>query len=213
MNFYLEITLLPNPEVNPNFLWSKVYQQLHLGLVELQDGQKKVPIGISFPEYKVGDKFSLLGGKCRLFAQDEATLTQFNAAKWLARLSDYVHCTSIRPVPDKLTGYASYQRVQPKTNKERLARRYAKRHELDFETALNDPVDLKSDSQPNATYKLQFRYCDMLPKAIPSPFIRLKSLSNEQTFCLCIKKTDAAQSSGNSFNSYGLSATTTVPEF
>jgi CRISPR-associated endonuclease Csy4 len=53
----------------------------------------------------------------------------------------------------------------------------------------------------------------MLPKAIPSPFIRLKSLSNEQTFCLCIKKTDAAQSSGNSFNSYGLSATTTVPEF
>ncbi len=213
MGFYCEITLLPNPEVNSHFLWSKVYQQLHLGLVELQDGQKQVLIGISFPEYKVGEKFSLLGEKCRLFAQDEAILMQFNAGKWLARLSDYVHCTSIRPVPDKVIGYATYQRVQPKTNKERLARRYAKRHQLDFETALNGTVNLTGDSQPSAAYKSQFRYCDMLPKPIPLPFIRLKSLSSEQTFCLWIKKTEASQPSGSSFNSYGLSATTTVPEF
>jgi len=213
MGVYCEITLLPNPEVNSHFLWSKVYQQIHLGLVEMQDDQKQVPIGISFPEYKFGDKFSLLGEKCRLFAKDEATLTQFNAAKWLARLSDYVHCTSIRPVPDKITGYATYQRVQPKTNKERLARRYAKRHQLDFETALNGTVNLTGNAQPSAAYKAQFRYCDMLPKPIPSPFIRLKSLSSEQTFCLWIKKTRAAQPSGTSFNSYGLSATTTIPEF
>jgi len=213
MGVYCEITLLPNPEVNSHFLWSKVYQQLHLGLVELQDEQKQVPIGISFPEYKVGDKYSLLGEKCRLFAQDEATLAQFNAATWLARLSDYVHCTSIRPVPDKVIGYATYQRVQPKTNKERLARRYAKRHQLDFETALNGTVNLTGDAQPSAAYKSQFRYCDMLPKAILSPFIRLKSLSSEQTFCLWIKKSEAAKPSGGSFNSYGLSATATVPEF
>ena len=71
MRFYCEITLLPNPEVNLNFLWSKVFQQIHLGLVEMQDEQRRVPIGISFPEYVIGEKYSVLGDKLRLFAQDE----------------------------------------------------------------------------------------------------------------------------------------------
>jgi len=96
----------------------------------------------------------VLGGKLRLLAHDEAILTQFNAAKWPSRLSDYVHCTSIRPVPEKLTKYAIYQREQPKTNRERLARRYAKRHNEDYDTAV-------------------LRYSEMEHKIITSPFIRL----------------------------------------
>lgn len=194
MRFYCEITLLPNPEVNLNFLWSKAFQQIHLGLVEMQDDRKQVPIGVGFPEYMIGEKNSALGGKCRLFAQDEATLARFDAAKWLDRLSDYVHCTRIRPVPDKLAGYAVYQRQQPKTNKERLARRYAVRHKVSYDEALR-------------------HYGDMAPIRISTPFIRLKSSSSEQTFCLWIKKTLASESSGASFSSYGLSATATVPEF
>jgi CRISPR-associated endonuclease Csy4 len=213
MNYYLEITLLPNPDINLFGLWSKVYQQIHLGLVEMQDGQGGVPIGVAFPEYVRGDKYSVLGGKLRLFAEHEATLSQFNVSHWLARLSDYVHCTSIRPVPEKLMGYAIYQREQPKTNKERLARRYAKRHNLDYETALNGPIDLTAKSPPNAGYKMQFRYCDMPKKTVPTPFIRLKSLSSGQEFCLWIKKTAAAEPSGTTFGSYGLSPVSTVPEF
>lgn len=154
MGFYCEITLLPNPEVNIHFLWSKVYQQIHLGLVEMQDGQGKVPIGVSFPEYVTGEKYSVLGGKCRLFAQDEATLVRLDVTKWLARLSDYVHCTSIRSIPEKLTGYAIYQRQQPKTNKERLARRYANRHKESYDSALQ-------------------LYSEMPMKTITTPFIRL----------------------------------------
>ena len=194
MRFYLEITLLPNPEVGRNFLWSKVFQQIHLGLVEIQDGQGRVPIGLSFPDYVTGEKYSVLGGKLRLLAKDEATLSQFNASQWLSQLSDYVHCTSIRPVPEKLTGYAIYQREQPKTNKERLARRYAKRHNVDYATAL-------------------VRYSEMVHKTIATPFIRLKSLSGEQEFCLWIKKTIAAEPLGSTFSSYGLSAVSTVPDF
>lgn len=213
MGFYCEITLLPNPEVNLNFLWSKVFQQIHLGLVEIQDDQGRVPIGVSFPEYVFGEKYSVLGGKCRLFAPNEATLARFNAAKWLVRLNDYVHCTSIRPVPEKLMGYAVYQREQPKINKERLARRYAKRHNVDYETALNGTIDLTEKLLPNADYKVQFRYCDMTKKCVPTPFIRLKSLSSEQSFCLWIKKTLVSEPSGTTFSSYGLSAVSTVPEF
>ncbi len=194
MKFYLEITLLPNPEVGINFLWSKVFQQIHLGLVEMQDEQGKIPIGVSFPDYVTGEKCSLLGGKLRLFAHDESTLSRFNVNQWLARLSDYVHCTGIRPVPEKLTGYAIYQREQPKTSNERLARRYAKRHNVDYDTAL-------------------MRYSDKAYKSIATPFIRLKSLSADQAFCLWIKKTAVKELSGATFSSYGLSAVSSVPEF
>ncbi len=194
MRFYCEITLLPNPEVNLNFLWSKVFQQVHLGLVEIQDEQRRVPIGVSFPEYINGEKYNVLGCKLRLFAQDETTLARFDATKWLIRLSDYVHCTGIRSVPDKLKCYAIFQREQPKTSKERLARRYANRHQVNYDTAL-------------------LRYSEMAYKSIPTPFIRLKSLSSNKTFCLWIKKKAVAESSGDTFSSYGLSTSVTVPEF
>lgn len=194
MRFYCEITLLPNPEVNLNFLWSKVFQQIHLGLVEMQDNQKRVPIGVSFPEYVIGEKYSVFGGKLRLFAQDESTLRRFDSAKWLARLSDYVHCTSIRSVPEKLKGYAIFQREQPKTSKERLARRYASRHNVDYDTAL-------------------LCYREMAHKHIATPFIRLRSLSSDKTFCLWIKKTMISEPSGSTFSSYGLSVSATVPDF
>jgi CRISPR-associated endonuclease Csy4 len=206
LNFYQELKLLPQEEIPIHFLWSKLFQQIHLGLVDMQNDQKQQSIGVSFPEYVTGEKYSVLGSKFRLFAEDEATLATFDAAKWLSRLSDYVHCTSIRPVPDKLTGYAIYQRQQPKTNKERLARRYAKRHKLDFETALNGTLVLRDQST-------QFRYCDMPQPTIKTPFIRLQSLSSEQTFCLWIKKTLVSEPVTGHYSSYGLSATAAVPEF
>jgi CRISPR-associated endonuclease Csy4 len=214
MHFYCEITLLPNPEINIHFLWSKLFGQLHLGLVEMQDDQGRVPIGISFPDYVTGEKCSVLGGKCRLFAYDEATLMRFDTQKRLEHLKDYVHCTTIRPVPEKLTGYAIYQRFQPKTNQTRLARRYAKRHDMDFETAFNSTVQLLADkAPPDATYKMAFSYCDLSRKVVSMPFIRLDSLTNRHTFCLWIKKTDVLELSGQYFSSYGLSANSTVPEF
>ncbi|MBE0472372.1 MAG: type I-F CRISPR-associated endoribonuclease Cas6/Csy4, partial [Methyloprofundus sp.] len=37
MKHYIELTLLPNTDINAFTLWSKVYQQIHLGLVEMQD--------------------------------------------------------------------------------------------------------------------------------------------------------------------------------
>jgi CRISPR-associated endonuclease Csy4 len=213
VKYYQELLLLPQVEINIHFLWSKVFQQIHLGLVEMQDDQGRVPIGISFPEYVIAEKQSLLGGKLRLLAKDKTTLSQFNASQWLSRLTDYVHCTGIRPVPEKLMGYAIYQRQQPKTNKERLARRYANRHNMDYETALNGTIDLTDKAPPNADYKMQFRYCDMPKKSVSTPFIRLKSMSSEQTFCLWIKKTVVAEPTGTTFSSYGLSAVSTVPEF
>ena len=295
MKHYLEITLLPNHELSLLNLWSSVFQQIHLGLVEMQDGENSVPIGLSLPEYKMGERFGILGGKLRLFAPDESALAQFDAVKWLSRLSDYVHCTGIRAVPEKLAGYAIYKRVQPKTNPQRLARRYAKRHNLDLASALNGTVKLRGEgnavelflplngglggndvehtpppnggslegnvveltpppiggrlggglsksseatdfTRPHLTpppsgegvvllnstalggsgnrgYPTAFRYCDMSKPDLGLPYIRLKSLSGGQAFCLWIEKTPAAQPITGGFSCYGLSATASVPEF
>ena len=193
MKYYLEITLLSSPEVGTNFLWSKVIQQVHLGLVELQDTQGSVPIGVSFPEYLISEKLCTLGTKIRLLANDENILQKADFPKWLFRLKDYVHLTSIRPVPDKINGYSIYKREQPKVNTERLARRYAKRHDGDYEKALTMYNNL------NLRIKI--------------PFVRLKSLSNNNVFCLWIKKTSALEPSGSLFSCYGLSSSSTIPEF
>jgi CRISPR-associated endonuclease Csy4 len=204
MKSYLEITLLPNPEVGVNFLWSKVFQQIHLGLVEIQDDQGQVPIGLSFPEYVIGDKYSILGSKLRLFANDEAVLKQFDAVKWLTRLSDYVHSTSIQPVPEKIIGYAIYRREQPKTNPERLARRYARRL-----AEREKRAEVKADYENALTIYSKRNY-----QSINSPFIRLKSLSSDNNFCLWIKKIPVdIQASTANFSSYGLSSVSSVPEF
>lgn len=214
MNYYFEITLLPNYEINLFSLWSKTFQQIHLGLVETQDVQKRISIGLSFPEYKMGAKFGVLGSKLRLFAPDETALIQFDVDKRLSRLSDYVHCTVIRPVPSKVKGYAVYQREQPKTGWKRLARRYAKRHNLDYETAFNGKAGLCAKHDNATEYqKVLMSYSEMPHKTITTPFIRLKSLSSGNTFCLWIKKREIESSVNGAFTTYGLSSAASVPEF
>jgi len=212
MKYYLEITLLPNEEIPIYFLWSKIFQQIHLGLVETQRGDNQRSIGVSFPGYVANDQFITLCSKLRLFSPDVDTLERFDAPQRLARLSDYVHCTAIRPVPDKVTGYAVYRRHRSKTNPERLARRYARRHGLDVETALNTTVELKTPVG-DVAYPTAFRYADMAVPSVPLPFIRLQSLSGGQTFCLWIAKTESTAPVSGSFSAYGLSSTATVPEF
>ena len=44
MKNYIEMTLLPDADITLNFLWEKLYQQLHLALVEIQDSDKTVPV-------------------------------------------------------------------------------------------------------------------------------------------------------------------------
>jgi CRISPR-associated endonuclease Csy4 len=196
MNYYLEITLLSNPDINLFSLWSKAYQQIHLGLVEMQDAQGHVPIGVSFPEYTQEKPYGILGEKLRLFAPEPKMLEAFNVDKWLSRLSDYVHYTSIRQVPANLKGHATYQRYQPKAfaQRERLARRYAKRHNMDYDSAL-------------AYYK------DNRKEPSDVPFIHLTSLSGGQAFRFFIKKIPRDVAVKGNYNTYGLSTIATVPEF
>lgn len=199
MKFYQEITLIDQVEISPYFIWSKLYTQLHIALVEQKDANEKVNIGVSLPKYiyEQGNETKTskvhLGNKLRIFAEDQAALEKLNIPQWLARLTDYVHITSIREVPENIKGYATYSRKQVKTNAERLARHRIKRGDIGFDEALA-------------------RYSNVV-KTTDLPYIQLKSLTSDKSFKLFIEKKNAEKSETQVFSTYGLSSESSVPEF
>ncbi|BBN83867.1 hypothetical protein PA25_38520 [Pseudoalteromonas sp. A25] len=108
MNYYLDITLLPDAEANLGFLWHKVYQQIHLLLVEHKVSEQDSAIAVSFPLY--GDKPFPLGNKLRLLAESEQQLVDLKVEQWLSRLSDYVHIKAVKAVPSNIAEYAYFKR-------------------------------------------------------------------------------------------------------
>lgn len=197
MKSYVDITLLPDADIALYFLWSKVYQQIHLALVEAQDHNKTVNFGVAFPEYQYDEqnhKYTL-GSKLRLFAHSESALQALDLRKWLARLSDYVYLTQIRPVPEKVEQFAFFKRLQPKNNIARLARRKARFAGISFDEAM-------------AYYK------DRKEVYSQAPFVRIRSLSSDSQYRLLIAKEETdTTDSANGFSTYGLSASSAVPLF
>lgn len=192
MNHYQDITLLPDAEISLHFVWEKVYQQIHLGLVEMQDSNGKLPIGIALPAYNA-DKHQL-GNRLRLLAETEAQLARFDAPKWLSRLSDYVHLTGIREVPSRIQTYACYYRIQPKSSNARLARRKAKRENSSIEQAL--------------------AALDKFPEQhVDAPYVWIKSQSSGERFRLFIGRVEVSEFFNQGFNAYGLSRQSSVPVF
>lgn len=205
--YYQELTLIDHAEISPYFIWSKLYNQLHLALAEIKNNENQINIGVSFPQYvyQIDDDKKMvinLGKKLRIFANQEAQLDTLNLKAKLDRLADYVHITSVRPVPENsITGYASFHRKHVKNNAERLARRRVNKvGDLTFEEAVQ-------------------RYQQGV-KTSNLPYIQFKSLSNGHSFRLFIEKKQGEKSDNAKFNSYGLSLNadrqnliSTVPEF
>lgn len=197
MQFYQEITLLPDVEISPYFLWTKVYTQLHLAFVEQQDDDGKIAYGVSFPQYRLNaDKqIGFLGFKVRIFAQTEQALQALNLTKWLERLTDYVHMTSIRPVPqDKVTGFSQFYRVIPKMPLDERISHQAARHGVSLEAA----AEHLKGYQTQATIE---------------PFIRMPSQSTGHNFALHIGRQPTDDLGDGKFGTYGLTRSAGVPEF
>ncbi len=193
MNFYVEITLLPGADIGLYQLWSKVFTQLHLRMVNTKESTGTVPIGIDWPEY-VKDEQSL-GTKIRLFSMTQEALNNLNVHSALSSFSDYVKISSIRNVPQKISTYVWYKRIQKKQNPERIARRKARRKNISFSVALKQ-VLLKN------------------PPQISCPYIQLKSLSSKRKYSLFLEKhfSDSPTESFK-FNSFGISRISRVPSF
>ena len=184
--------MLPNVDIGVYFLWQKVYQQIHIALVEGKTSDTTSAIGVAFPDYDA-DK-NLLGRKLRLFSKDERLLEQMDCGKWLSRLSDYIHLGGVKHVPQRIEGHACFKQLKPKGNKEKLARRRAKRKAETLEQALTHFENFKEQRST-------------------LPYINMISQTNGHRFRLFIEKLPKEQPREGFFSCYGLSGATTVPMF
>lgn len=221
MRFYQEITLIKTPDISPYFIWSKLYTQVHFALVEQQNPDKTVGIGVSFPEYKSfqkdGISYGTLGNKLRVFAKSEQELQQLNLPRWLGRLMDYVHIKSIQPVPADAKGYLVVKRYRADANMERITRRFVRREskKLGRDVSFEEAKDLQNQrfaKNHGVSIEEAERHYQQ-PTVQEFPFIKLKSLSGSKGFSLQIEQVEAEQFCQGAFSTYGLSARSTVPHW
>ena len=198
MDYYIELTLLPDADMNLNHLWQKVFPQVHLALVEQKSADNQSEIGLSWPKYRYGNRVKTLGNKLRFFAIDEKALARLNLDRHLAKLMDYVHIRSIDQVPKTVSHFGCFYRLNHDASNEKLARRYASRNNISQEQALE-------------------RFDGREIKVRHEPYIQMKSLNSQQTFRLFIGFESKQAPQAGYFNaSYGVTpkaVQATVPIF
>ncbi|ODP97166.1 type I-F CRISPR-associated endoribonuclease Cas6/Csy4 [Salinivibrio sp. SS3] len=202
MQYYIDITLLPDTDISADFLWHKVFQQVHIALAENKIGPNQSAIAVGFPDYRQGD--FPLGHRLRLFAQTEAEFEQLNIHRWLSRLTDYVHVKAVKPVPDGVQDYAYFKRWNYKSpqrlykNLDRRAGAIASKNGYDEEEVKRRLLEnIKTDD-----------------KRWSLPFIQVTSLSSQKRagqpnteFALYIERetTKKPPNKDQPFTCYGLS--------
>jgi CRISPR-associated endonuclease Csy4 len=190
MKYYIEITILPNIEISSNFLWTQLFQKLHLTFVQIKRFTNEVPIGIGFPNYP---KKHPLKDKLRLFARSKEDIINLNIGQIFFGLKDYIHIEDIKRVPENTKSFSCYKRQHIK-KKHNLVTRKSRRHNINYEQALED-------------------YKNFTEKHIETPFIHINSQSTKNRFSLFIQKIERDSEKYEGFNTYGLSKVSTVPEF
>ncbi|PKG99347.1 type I-F CRISPR-associated endoribonuclease Cas6/Csy4 [Paraglaciecola sp. MB-3u-78] len=200
MKYYLDITLLPDAEANLGFLWQKVFQQVHIALVDNKVGDNESAVALSVVGY--GDKAFPLGNKLRLLAASEDILQKLDMQRWLNRLSDYCHLSSIKPVPAEVKQYARFNRKNVKSIEKKAQRR---------------AVHLAKSYNEVLAYLIE----EGKSKECKLPFINVESQESKKQsgqgvscqFLLFIEKTLFDEAVNGKFDCYGLSKTATVPWF
>ncbi|MCS5709102.1 type I-F CRISPR-associated endoribonuclease Cas6/Csy4 [Candidatus Berkiella cookevillensis] len=200
MKYYIDITLLPNEDVSLGFLWQKIFQQVHIALVDNKVGENESAIALSVVEYK--DKNFPLGRKLRLLADTEEVLVKLNIQEWLKRLRDYCQIEPIKNVPDDIKQYAQFKRKSVKSIENKAKRRAEH---------LNKP------------YAEVLAYLIKEGRSTKSelPFIKVESQNSKKRveqgvscqFLLFIECSLLEKPASGKFDCYGLSKTATVPWF
>jgi CRISPR-associated endonuclease Csy4 len=205
MKYYIDITLLPDAEANLGFLWQKLFQQVHIALVDNKVGENESAIALSIPGYSKREsniKDFPLGDKLRLLASSEDVLVKLGIHQWLKRLNDYCHIKPIKPVPAGIKQYAQFKR-KPAKSIEKKAKRRAEH--------LNKP------------YAEVLAYLLKEGRSVksPLPYIHVESQETKKRtehgvscqFPLFIEQMLFDAPGSGKFDCYGLSKTATVPWF
>lgn len=198
MNYYQDITLLPDADIALGFLWQKIYQQVHIALVEQKVDDRHSAIAISFPDYC--NKGFPLGNKLRLLAKEQAQLEKLNLAGFLNRFEDYTHLKSIQKVPASVLQVAFVrQQIKGEVRIEKdmasKAARWAEQSGQSLEVCLQH----LEKSKPRAESKLPFIWME-------SQEAKQRTSGVPAKFPLFIQRIELESISEGLFNCYGLSA-------
>lgn len=198
MTHYQELTIIPDPDIAPYFIWRKLFTQLHIALAEIKNKHGIESIGVSFPDYHYDKKgkSSKLGLKLRVFAPSQQDLETLNLDDWLSRLTDYLHVKSIQEVPaDKPKTYVSVHRYRFKPV-EVQAQALAKKLSIGYEEAMATVAKRKPE--------------------MPLPFIQMHSQTNDSDYRLKVLQRSCSESKSGVFNVYGMNGmkdSVTVPHW
>ena len=111
MEYYIDIELKPDGEMQESPLMNLVYSKLHKLFVEL----KTERIGVSFPKYKIK-----LGKVLRLHG-DKNNLQNLQGLNWLGGIAGYCEISNVKNVPTDVK-YRTVARIRPNMSKSKLER-------------------------------------------------------------------------------------------
>ena len=199
MKYYQEVTLIDGDK-RLYEIWSDVFNQIHIALVDIKNKHNIESIGVSFPSYryeeKNGQTFAMLGNKLRVFAPSQKALDTLNLDKWLERLTDYVHIKGIKEVPtDKTITHVSVHRYRFKPIDVQM-KSLAKKMEISDDEAIAIVAKRKAE--------------------LKLPFIRMYSESNKTHYPLQVLQQPSEEQVTGRFNVYGMNGMTghvTVPHW
>lgn len=192
MDYYVDITLRPDPEFPAPLLMNALFAKLHRALVS-HSAQLGGRLGASFPGHVGTGRALQLGERLRLHGEASA-LDTLLASDWLSGMRDHSLPAPVAPVPAG-TQHRVVRRVQAQSSPERLRRRLARRHHLD------------------ATEAAQ-RIPDSAAQTLRLPWVQLRSSSTGQNFRLFIEHGPLLPHPiSGTFSPYGLSLGASVPWF
>lgn len=185
MDYYLDINVNRGSEFSEMTVINHLYASLHEVLFD--QGNKE--IGCSFPFVSK----SGLGSCLRLHGSLMA-LNRIMEPLWFKKFEDYVKIEPAKKVPANVQ-YRVVSRFQVKSSPERLLRRSIKKGKITLEEA-------------------EQRLLTMKAKSTDLPYLRIRSISNGQSFRLFVKHGELLQSpTKGDFNHFGLSYDATIPWF
>lgn len=111
MDNYINITVLPDEEMNENELFNKAYSKLHKALFDLQAND----IGVSFPEFKCKP------GRVLRIHSNASRLQRLQQLNWLGGLLGYCKVSEIQAIPSKVE-FRVFSRRQPTMTMAKLNR-------------------------------------------------------------------------------------------
>lgn len=213
MQFYQELTLIDQAEISPYFIWSKVYMQIHIAFADYNRANGSFIHGVSFPSYVYDDekKKGTLGKKLRIFASSESQLKDLNLSEWLSLLTDYVHITSIKDVPNQIDGHLVYQRKRVK-GASRIEKEMQEKAQIWAEKSgktLSECLAELEKTKPDAICHLPFIFLNSEETKKRTP-----DASNRYQLFIEMQRVDEAKK--GLFDSYGLSSKesmSSVPDF